>query len=809
MFQFNATVMGYGHSDWMLIILQVFGPMVVNAANPTRLIEEADVLSVQLSKVTVKMELVEFKAVMLASLRSLLPKTWSSECEVAWTWLWENIQRMLKANAGKPQLQQKALRKLYGSLTEEQLVGFRNGIYTTFFQKCAQGQDYFKQSSTRLHFIADRVIMFTQEIYKDPKGVMEDLSALGLRHVGYGIPTELFGPFVSAAIENIRMLTSDGNQEEAFRWSIGLISRVLVRTITEGSTLVMRAINANCGKMLRKAVSCAPRGERAEWMLKVQVGTQSISPLLWSIESGSLEAAGAIISDLLTIRADRDHYYYAMEALFIRHSDIVRRICQDGPELLPTLFDGLIWRSRNSQNGLRRVNYFIKYLIVDTSGSFSESFRHVVDNDDPSIACHPAVVLSADIIWSRLASFTFLLGKLWFLLNLVIFVVTQAVLSDYRGNQSSAASLCVFIGRLFIYILGLGQLLIHHLYNISKSCRARDVKFIKCIPLPSYLIHFSEALSGLLCLALVGMFCQEPILHCLGTPRDPEAPDFAELGACPEVDHLIGSYSSFAFAATLLYFLLLLELTVFSTKLSTFVLVCGRMLSEVGQFLFALFFVVVAFSCGLASSDVGNEQFSDIFPAMLSLSRIMLGMFSSEEMQALDEPKLVLSVSIFVICTTIFLLNLLIAQLNCAYLGIFKDMLGYARLNRGSIILDNVIDVSAKRWNRFTASLRMDEKLEFNEGDIGLPGGIQVSEPASAHPVTTDSIKRYGGSTSPASHWPETSNDQETEDKVDKLEKIIERAVKKITKAGGAGSKAGSTSGSGASSVSNSSAESG
>ena len=37
--------------------------------------------------------------------------------------------------------------------------------------------------------------------------------------------------------------------------------------------------------------------------------------------------------------------------------------------------------------------------------------------------------------------------------------------------------------------------------------------------------------------------------------------------------------------------------------------------------------------------------------------------------------------------------------------------LGYARLNRGSIILDNVIDVSAKRWNRFTASLRMDEML--------------------------------------------------------------------------------------------------
>ena len=37
-----------------------------------------------------------------------------------------------------------------------------------------------------------------------------------------------------------------------------------------------------------------------------QVGTQNISPLFWSIESGSLEAARAMIQDLLTIRADRD-----------------------------------------------------------------------------------------------------------------------------------------------------------------------------------------------------------------------------------------------------------------------------------------------------------------------------------------------------------------------------------------------------------------------------------------------------------------------------------------------------------------------
>ena len=40
---------------------------------------------------------------------------------------------MLKANMGKPQIQQKALKKLYCSMTEEQLLELRTGIYTTFF----------------------------------------------------------------------------------------------------------------------------------------------------------------------------------------------------------------------------------------------------------------------------------------------------------------------------------------------------------------------------------------------------------------------------------------------------------------------------------------------------------------------------------------------------------------------------------------------------------------------------------------------------------------------------------------------------
>merc|ERR1719376_1306152 len=115
-------------------------------------------------------------------------------------------------------------------------------------------------------------------------------------------------------------------------------------------------------------------------------------------------------------------------------------------------------------------------------------------------------------------------------------------------------------------------------------------------------------------------------------------------------------------------------------------------------------------------------------------------------------------------------------------------MVGYARLNRGSVIVTTVEALSAKRWARFLSGLRLDERMEFNEGDIGLAGGIQVTEPSNANPITVDMIRRFGGSTSPAMPWPEEEGLGDSEDdKFERLEKVILRATKKM--GGGDGSK--------------------
>merc|ERR1712019_268048 len=80
----------------------------------------------------------------------------------------------------------------------------------------------------------------------------------------------------------------------------------------------------------------------------------------------------------------------------------------------------------------------------------------------------------------------------------------------------------------------------------------------------------------------------------------------------------------------------------------------------------------------------------------------------------------------------------------------------------------------------------LEERLEFNEGDVGLAGGIQVLEPASANPTTVDMIKRFGGSTSPSIQWPEEEGTGDDDaDKFERLEVLIKRAMERMTKHGG------------------------
>merc|ERR1712217_764752 len=105
--------------------------------------------------------------------------------------------------------------------------------------------------------------------------------------------------------------------------------------------------------------------------------------------------------------------------------------------------------------------------------------------------------------------------------------------------------------------------------------------------------------------------------------------------------------------------------------------------------------------------DQSNDDFASIPTAGLTLLRISFAMYGDENYVSLHEnPALMIAVVIYVIITNIFLANLLIAQVNCSYQSTYQDMVGYARLNRGKILIEAMASVSKQQWTRFINSLR-------------------------------------------------------------------------------------------------------
>ncbi|CAL1145758.1 unnamed protein product [Cladocopium goreaui] len=337
----------------------------------------------------------------------------------------------------------------------------------------------------------------------------------------------------------------------------------------------------------------------------------------------------------------------------------------------------------------------------------------------------------------------------------------------------------IFACRIFIYLGSMCRILycqIKLLYDdIKNGAIVRTYK----VPLPQYLFNFQDSGSLLLMWILVLMLIQEPILHCLAYSEQ-----FALFATSCMDPGPKEAYAVFSGFAMLLYWLLLVNLSIFSMKISAFVLVCGRVMVEVCLFLMAFLFLIVAFATAITAFHHSLYEFSSVDKGMKTLLDIALGMYPTENYKIMMKESVwvEIAVIVFMILVAVVLLNLLIAQLNMAYKLAHADMEGYARLTRAGIIVTTVEQVSRKRWRKFLESLNFEQRLEFNEGDIGVAGGIQVYEPSNENPTTVDSVRRFGGSTAPNMPWPQDplAEDQGS-DRLEKLEKLVVKAMKSVT----------------------------
>eukprot|EP00930_Biecheleria_cincta_P024686 TRINITY_DN1764_c0_g5_i1.p1 TRINITY_DN1764_c0_g5~~TRINITY_DN1764_c0_g5_i1.p1 ORF type:complete len:383 (-),score=71.38 TRINITY_DN1764_c0_g5_i1:414-1478(-) len=314
---------------------------------------------------------------------------------------------------------------------------------------------------------------------------------------------------------------------------------------------------------------------------------------------------------------------------------------------------------------------------------------------------------------------------------------------------------------------------------LCKACKEGDLVTIGRMPVPRrYVEDWQEVVGLVLTGCLLVLFWTEPILYCMFAGGD--TPMFSQ--DCSGADGVRGFYTIVSMLAMLCYFSLLIDFTALSTRLSAFVLLTGRVLPEMLLTLGACLYCVITFSTSITATGEKNKDFSGMPLAGSSLFQILIKMYSSSHYESLEEtPMTMVAVCVFVILTAVFIFNVLIAQLNCAYQQVFNSMIGYARINRMKIVCETMPAISVRRFARFVASLNFEDRLEFGEGDIGLSGGIQVMELASAHPTNVDSIMRFGGSTSPAMPWPDEDDLGSSEaERIDRLAKSFQNAVKKM-----------------------------
>ncbi|CAE7827204.1 unnamed protein product [Symbiodinium sp. CCMP2592] len=117
MARFNAAVMATGDRMWFADMLYAMESLVPYIGNIDRVQEDCDVLTLTLAKYD-QVNLKEFRSLMFASLRSLLPTKWCLDDENAWTWFWGIVEKKVEENKQLPVRNHQCLRTFLARMDE-------------------------------------------------------------------------------------------------------------------------------------------------------------------------------------------------------------------------------------------------------------------------------------------------------------------------------------------------------------------------------------------------------------------------------------------------------------------------------------------------------------------------------------------------------------------------------------------------------------------------------------------------------------------------------------------------------------------
>jgi len=263
MMLFNARMIG-ANVSFIDLILKAFDTLVssVVSQDDFRLQKETRIISLRLyAEKHGSIKFKEFKICMLASLRPLLPSLWDSQHERAWEWLWDTVAENMNKSIELPNQYHRKVDVLVNdlSLDEKRTLGLN--VFKRLFKMNPQTEFYFKQNNERLAFIVRSALEFSAKIFNEPAKTVDDLTALGLKHIMWSIPTEYFEPFLICCVQEVQEKCGSDNLEP-FAWALEIVASVLVLTIEDGSSPLLTAVLKNNPKAVRKELGKLPRAQR-------------------------------------------------------------------------------------------------------------------------------------------------------------------------------------------------------------------------------------------------------------------------------------------------------------------------------------------------------------------------------------------------------------------------------------------------------------------------------------------------------------------------------------------------------------------
>lgn len=708
---------------------------------------------------------------------------WDNQTEEAWKWMWDIVNAAFTRHMiSAAQLLSTVGQSWEHIETNCDINEISDAFFEHLFRLVPALQEFFTKPKKMQRVMFIKAMDLIVRSVADTKVLEVDLKAIAMRHIKYDIRAEhldVFGQVLLQALANAAG-TDNWDEEIEGSWAdiYGHIAAIFGHVISTGRNLVSKALATNSSDELRRALQITPRKRRIVSALEIDVDDSVVSPIVWTITEGQLHLTDVLLKDVLTIRGDREHYYYGRSLLWAKHPWICHLLVEKAPKLLPTFLDGHLWISRHSEEGFRRVNYYVKELYGDPYvpgnwNTYNTPLGLLVSRlpaSEVAVFAHPCIQFVVDLKWEQFGRRDFGFLQALNLLNLALVTTYMQI-----GNQYPYAS---FVLSLLQLVTASGKIL----WFMRKSWqqlangfghRYRLAGLSVTVP---FVLHdvftlISLITSVLLLLLFWKSWTANPFRwHSALDPSKDLVSQDPNWFINHHDPHTLRDWAMVAAFATGLLWIQMSECFKMSNRLSALIFAIMVVLKEVMRFILVLAVWGIGFSIMLYWLFVAHNlrEGEDIHEALgvdLQLTErsnvgdvvywVVMSCLGITGIDAMMQAGTLTRVvyALCVLTTVVVLLNLLVSTMVSTYDILQMSFHELAVQTRAQLVIRAEEGCSMKRRAKYFNACRFGEKVDFDDGDDGPSGGIQRLVPASErrHPAyrVLDPIERYAGDCSP------------------------------------------------------------